>query len=147
MDGMTHSQKVQLGAEIRRVRTTRPKISRARLAMEAGIAENTAAAVEGGVAQLDSVRAVLDALGRLGRPVEIVPGDSAGRESGPAQDAPVQVSGTDPPVPTDPNGAIVALVAEVLRIAQPDEREEIKTNLWLLLRGRHAELIERLSHS
>lgn len=134
MNGMTAEQKVQLGAEIQRVRETKPKISRKALvqASEMTLSENTVIAVERGEGSDGSVEKVLTALAALGRAVEIAP-------------AVEEAAVTELPLPTSSSQMVADLVLATLVNAPPGEREELRRNIWLLLRGRHRELIERLS--
>lgn len=130
---MDKEQLATAGAEIRRLRTERPKISQERLAEEAGIAPNTLASVERGQATDDSLTRVIQAMGRLGRPVEVVFPE--------AEVAPVEV-------PDRKAVDIIGdLVTAILRAAPPEEVAELETNIWLLVRGRSDELIARLNRS
>lgn len=117
------------GREIERVRTLPPKITVERIAEEAGIAPNTVSAVQRGEAVEGSLEKVVAAMARLGRPVEVV-----------SEPAPQSVDYT--PHPAELMGD---LVTTLLRATPPEEYEELERNLWLLLRGRHAELRSRLS--
>jgi hypothetical protein len=141
MDESPKDQKVLLGAEIRRVRELRPKISRQRVADEAQVAEGTVRAVERGAAIDHSTQRVIEALGRLGRQVQM-DADGADRsgERGPAGEAPRDTTAGMSDV-----DLTVRLVESLLNASPPDERNALETNIWLLIRGRHTELIERLS--
>ncbi|MFD1055048.1 helix-turn-helix domain-containing protein [Terrabacter terrigena] len=132
---MTQRQKTDLGNEIRRVREMRPLISIDRLAQEAGIAPNTVASVEQGHGRDNSARKILEALGRLGRPVTIA--DTAPQSPVAEREASV------------PDGiqSTGDLIVAILRAAPPEEREQLQSNIWLLVRGRNEELIERLRHT
>lgn len=132
MGSMSEAHKVQLGEEITRIRNIKPRISQEQLATEADVAPNTVASVERGTAQEGKIKAVLDALERLGRPVQIVSADESQREP-------------EQPVQGDPLQGIADLIVAMLRMAPTDEREELQTNIWMLLRGRNDELAARLS--
>lgn len=132
MGSMSEAHKVQIGEEITRVRNIKPRISLERLATAADVAPNTVASVERGHAQDGKVKAVLDALERLGRPVNVVSADESQREP-------------EHTLPNDPLAGIADLILAMLRMAPDDEREELKENIWLLLRGRNEELAARLS--
>ena len=145
MDALTKEQKVQLGAEIRRVRELRPKISRQRVADEAQVAEGTVRAVERGASIDHSTGRVLDALARLGRTV-----DSTFTDPGHAEDADDAVDTGRPLGSTAGLSDVdltVRLVEILLKASPPEERSALESNIWLLVRGRNAELIERLSAS
>lgn len=138
MSAMTKDQKVQIGAEIRRVREAKPRISRQAIAdaSDATLSENTVLAVERGEAIESSIDRVITALAKLGRPVEIVPADlPEDASAGPGGGAP------------DASQLVGDLVAAVLRAAPPEVREELRQNVWLLVRGQNEQLIERLQRS
>jgi hypothetical protein len=140
MDASPKDQKVRLGAEIRRVRELRPKISRQRVADEAQVAEGTVRAVERGASIDHSTQRVIDALTRLGRPVHALD----------EPDEPDRGPEVEPPRSETTAGMsdvdlTVRLVESLLKASPPDERSALETNIWLLIRGRNAELIERLS--
>jgi transcriptional regulator with XRE-family HTH domain len=147
VDESTRERRERLGAEIRRVREMRPKISRQRVADEANIAEGTVRAVERGASTDHSVRLVMDALARLGRPVD---SDAFG--------GPAPLPGHRPQPVSRDEGArggtseglnqvdlTVRLVESTLRASPPDERHALSGYIWLLVRGREAELVKRLS--
>jgi hypothetical protein len=139
MTAMTPDQKVQLGAEIRRVREMKPRISRQAIvdASESTLSENTVLAVERGEAIDSSFEKVLAAMRRLGRDVQVV-----------AADAEQPVGASDSPWEMPDSSQLVGdLVAAILRAAPAEERENLRRNIWLLVRGQHAELIERLSRT
>ena len=142
MDEATKGEKVRLGAEIRRVRELRPKISRQRVADEAQIAEGTVRAVERGASIDHSTRRVMDALARLGRPVEPVGEEDASRSGAGAAADRVRTESTEGLSEVE---LTVRLVESTLKASPPDERNALESNIWLLIRGRNAELIERLS--
>ncbi len=146
MDGSTREDKIRLGAEIRRVRERRPKISRQRVADEAEIAEGTVRAAERGASTDHSRQQVLAALARLGRQVDvdaIIPskpeppygGQRGSGEGGPRGGSTEGLSQID---------LTVRLVESTLKASPPDERRALSGNIWLLVRGRNAELVERL---
>ncbi|GAB3052744.1 hypothetical protein GCM10027053_11120 [Intrasporangium mesophilum] len=144
MDEATKDEKARLGAEIRRVRERRPKISRQRVADEAQVAEGTVRAVERGASIDHSTRRVMEALARLGRPVEPTPADDTaanGAGEGPDHARRVSTEGLNEVELT------VRLVESTLNASPPEERNVLESNIWLLIRGRNAELIERLSAS
>jgi hypothetical protein len=142
MDEATKGEKVRLGAEIRRVRELRPKISRQRVADEAQIAEGTVRAVERGASIDHSTRRVMDALARLGRPVEPAGDEDASRSAAGAPADRVRTESTEGLSEVE---LTVRLVESTLKASPPDERNALESNIWLLIRGRNAELIERLS--
>src|SRR5206468_1941993 len=142
MDATPKDQKVRLGAEIRRVRELRPKISRQRVADEAQVAEGTVRAVERGASIDHSTRRVMDALARLGRPVDLeVEEHEQSPDIGVAGDRPRGETTAD----LSDVDLMVRLVESALKAAPPDERSSMQSNIWLLIRGRNAELIDRLS--
>ncbi|MGW5238605.1 hypothetical protein ACWEOW_06705 [Monashia sp. NPDC004114] len=152
MDETSMDRRVRLGAEIRRVRELRPKISRHRVADEANIAEGTVRAAERGSSTDHSRRQVLDALARLGRPVDAeafgepasVLGNRAqpvGRDDG-ARDEGARGGTSEGLSQVD---LTVRLVESTLNASPPDERLALSGNIWLLVRGRDAELVRRLS--
>ncbi len=141
MDEATKDEKVRLGAEIRRVRELRPKISRQRVADEAQVAEGTVRAVERGASIDHSTRRVMEALARLGRPVEPTPPDEPGKGSSERPDHARTPSTED----LNEVELTVRLVESTLNASPPEERNMLESNIWLLIRGRNAELIERLT--
>jgi len=142
MEALTKDQKVQLGAEIRRVRELRPKISRQRVADEAQVAEGTVRAVERGASIDHSTGRVMDALARLGRPVELPFKDVPLEEADDELVDQVRASSSAGMSDID---LTVRLVEILLKASPPDERSALESNIWLLVRGRNAELIQRLS--
>ena len=144
MDALTKEQKVQLGAEIRRVRELRPKISRQRVADEAQVAEGTVRAVERGVSIDHSTGRVLDALARLGRSVDAAFTDPGRTE---VVEEVVDAARASSTAALSDVDLTVRLVEVLLKASPPEERSVLESNIWLLIRGRNAELIERLSAS
>ena len=141
MDASPKDQKVRLGAEIRRVRELRPKISRQRVADEAQVAEGTVRAVERGASIDHSTQRVVDALARLGRPVHALDEPDKADDRGQAGEPPRSESTAG----MSDVDLTVRLVESLLKASPPDERSALETNIWLLIRGRNAELIERLA--
>jgi len=144
MEALTKDQKVQLGAEIRRVRELRPKISRQRVADEAQVAEGTVRAVERGASIDHSTGRVMDALARLGRPVDLPFKDVPHEE---ADDELVDEVRAASSAGMSDIDLTVRLVEILLKASPPDERSVLESNIWLLVRGRNTELIQRLSSS
>jgi hypothetical protein len=142
MDEESKNDKVRLGAEIRRVRELRPKISRQRVADEAQIAEGTVRAVERGASIDHSARKVMDALARLGRPVEPETEEDSPRSTSGAAGAGARAESTEGLNEVE---LTVRLVESTLNASPAEERNALESNIWLLIRGRNAELIERLS--
>ncbi|WP_460626341.1 hypothetical protein [Intrasporangium mesophilum] len=140
-------RRVRLGAEIRRVRELRPKISRHRVADEANIAEGTVRAAERGSSTDHSRRQVMDALARLGRPVDAEafgePASVPGRRAQPVSRDEGARGGTSEGL--SQVDLTVRLVESTLNASPPDERLALSGNIWLLVRGRDAELVRRLS--
>jgi hypothetical protein len=122
LDPLSREDKARLGVEIRRARERKPRISRMALvrASESTLSENTVLAVERGDAIDSSFERVIAALRSLGRDVH------ASIDSAPDDEA------------------VVQLVAAVLRAAPEEERGALARNIWLLVRGQHDELMDRL---
>lgn len=146
MDRSTRDAKVRLGAEIRRVRELRPKISRQQVADEAVMATGTIRAAENGASIDHTYRVLVEALARLGRTIDL---DALlGPDQVPIGMRPV--SWEDGPAAASSEGLsqvdlTVRLVESTLEASPPDERRALSTNIWLLIRGRDVELARRLN--
>jgi DNA-directed RNA polymerase specialized sigma24 family protein len=83
----------------------------------------------------------MDALARLGRQVEPAPAEDPagdGANERPEQARSASTEGLNEVELT------VRLVESTLNAAPPEERNALESNIWLLIRGRNTELIERL---
>jgi transcriptional regulator with XRE-family HTH domain len=138
--------KARLGAEIRRVRELRPKISRQQVADEAVMATGTIRAAENGASIDYTYRVLVEVLARLGRPIDL---DALlGPDQVPIGMRPVSWDDGSTAASSEGLSQVdltVRLVESTLEASPPDERRALSTNLWLLIRGRDAELARRLS--
>lgn len=146
MDRSPMDAKTRLGAEIRRVRELRPKISRQQVADEAGVATGTMRAAESGASIDHTYRVVVEALARLGRTIDL--DTLLGPDQVPIGMRPVNRDDGSEGASSEGLSQVdltVRLVESTLEASPLDERRALATNIWLLIRGRDAELARRLN--